>query len=322
MIFAFVFAPATSVLLMMLMTASMATAFLPIIAVDIYIETQLADLKSKDDERTANPILVRVEKRGTMTASNFMTSRSHSQHTVTTTRHNQTVVVIPIWVGFLHAAAREERRRRPSDLRLGCVRVSVPPAPRGVARIFVSTNVMFEVCGHWLGSGMPPPIHRYRLLVETWVDGDEKTPKFSDAVLYPQSPAINCFPMGRWHPSDLKDQMSSTGEDEDDERMYNSSAVDILLELTNAQDSTHSRAKNEVNRVVELTEHMCETSTSNNNAGSYVRQCKSGHAACKPPTEKEIAAKKRNFNLWFWGGGIVAPFIATVYCFGLKFWER
>ena len=315
MIFAFALAPATSVLLMMLMTANMATAFLPIIAVDIYIETQLADLKSKDDERTANPILVRVEKRGT-------TSPSHSQHTVTTTRHNQTVVVIPIWVGFLHAAAREERRRRPSDLRLGCVRVSVPPAPRGVARIFVSTYVMFEYCGYWKASGMPPHIHRDRLLVETWVDGDEKTPKFSDAVLYPQSPAINCFPMGRWHPSDLKDQMSSTGEDEDDERMYNSSAVDILLELTNAQDSTHSRAKNEVNRVVELTEHMCETSTSNNNAGSYVRQCKSGHVACKPPTEKEIAAKKRNFNLWLWGGGVVASFIATVYCFGLKFWER
>ena len=54
MILAFALAPATSVLLMMLMTASMATAFLPIIAVDIYIETQLADLKSKDDERTAN----------------------------------------------------------------------------------------------------------------------------------------------------------------------------------------------------------------------------------------------------------------------------
>jgi len=321
MIFAFALAPATSVLLMMMMTANMATAFLPIIAVDIYIETQLADLKSKDDERTANSILVRVEKRGTIPNPGFSTPRSHSQHTVTTTRHNQTVVVIPIWVGFLHAAAREERRRRPSDLRLGCVRVSVPPAPRGVARIFVSTNVMFEECGH-TDCYMPPCMHRDRLLVETWVDGDEKTPKFSDAVLYPQSPAINCFPMGRWHPSDLKDQMSSTGEDEDDERMYNSSAVDVLLELTNAQDSTHSRAKNEVNRVVELTEHMCETSTSNNNAGSYVRQCKSGHAACKPPTEKEIAAKKRNFNLWFWGGGIVAPFIATVYYFGLKFWER
>lgn len=273
MIFAFALAAATSVLLMMLMTASMATAFRPMTILDIYIETQLADLKSKDDERTANPILVRVEKRGTTPSGmdNRM-SRSHSQHTVTTTRHNQTVVVIPIWVGVAAAAA--------TSLRLGCVRVSVPPAPRGVARIFVSTNVMFEWCGLWEANGMPPHVWRDRLLVETWVDGDEKTPTFSDAVLYAQSPAINCFPMGRWHPSDLKDQMSSTFEDEDDERMYNSSAVDILLELTNAQDSTHSRAKNEVNRVVELTEHMCETSTSNNNAGSYVRQCKSGHAAC------------------------------------------
>jgi len=42
----------------------------------------------------------------------------------------------------------------------------------------------------------------------------------------------------------------------------------------------------------------------------------------KPPTPEEIAAKKRNFNLWFWGGGIVAPFLSTVYYFGLKFWQR
>lgn len=41
-----------------------------------------------------------------------------------------------------------------------------------------------------------------------------------------------------------------------------------------------------------------------------------------PPTAEEIAAKKRNFNLWFWGGGFVAPFLATFYYFGLKFWEK
>lgn len=42
----------------------------------------------------------------------------------------------------------------------------------------------------------------------------------------------------------------------------------------------------------------------------------------KIPTPEEIAAKKRNFNLWFWGGGFVAPFLATFYYFGLKFWEK
>lgn len=41
-----------------------------------------------------------------------------------------------------------------------------------------------------------------------------------------------------------------------------------------------------------------------------------------PPTPEEIAAKKATFNLWFWGGGFVAPFLATFYYFGLKFWER
>jgi uncharacterized membrane protein YdcZ (DUF606 family) len=42
----------------------------------------------------------------------------------------------------------------------------------------------------------------------------------------------------------------------------------------------------------------------------------------KIPTAEEIAEKKRNFNLWFWGGGVVAPFLATFYYFGFKFWER
>ena len=42
----------------------------------------------------------------------------------------------------------------------------------------------------------------------------------------------------------------------------------------------------------------------------------------RKPTAEEIAAKKRNFNLWFWGGGFVAPFLATFYYFGLKFWEK
>jgi len=41
----------------------------------------------------------------------------------------------------------------------------------------------------------------------------------------------------------------------------------------------------------------------------------------KPPTKEEIEAKKRNFNFWFWGGGFVAPFLATFYYFGLKFWR-
>uniref|UniRef100_A0A7S0GP19 Uncharacterized protein n=1 Tax=Proboscia inermis TaxID=420281 RepID=A0A7S0GP19_9STRA len=40
------------------------------------------------------------------------------------------------------------------------------------------------------------------------------------------------------------------------------------------------------------------------------------------PTKEEVAAKKRNFAFWFWGGGFVAPFLATFYYFGLQFWKR
>ena len=41
----------------------------------------------------------------------------------------------------------------------------------------------------------------------------------------------------------------------------------------------------------------------------------------KPPTKEEIEAKKRNFSFWLWGGGFVAPFLATFYYFGFKFWR-
>jgi hypothetical protein len=40
------------------------------------------------------------------------------------------------------------------------------------------------------------------------------------------------------------------------------------------------------------------------------------------PTPEEIAAKKANFNLFFWGGGFVAPFLATIFYFGFRFWEK
>ena len=42
----------------------------------------------------------------------------------------------------------------------------------------------------------------------------------------------------------------------------------------------------------------------------------------KVPTAEEIAQKKLNFNLIFWGGGFVAPFLATVFYFGTRFWEK
>ena len=41
-----------------------------------------------------------------------------------------------------------------------------------------------------------------------------------------------------------------------------------------------------------------------------------------PPTQEEIAQKKLSFNLWFWGGGFVAPFLATIFYFGFRFWEK
>jgi hypothetical protein len=42
----------------------------------------------------------------------------------------------------------------------------------------------------------------------------------------------------------------------------------------------------------------------------------------KKVTAEEIQAKKNTFNLIFWGGGFVAPFLATIFYFGFKFWEK
>jgi hypothetical protein len=42
----------------------------------------------------------------------------------------------------------------------------------------------------------------------------------------------------------------------------------------------------------------------------------------KKVTQEEIDQKKMTFNLLFWGGGFVAPFVATVFYFGFKFWEK
>eukprot|EP00977_Amphora_coffeiformis_P011443 scaffold2767_cov177-Amphora_coffeaeformis.AAC.17 len=49
--------------------------------------------------------------------------------------------------------------------------------------------------------------------------------------------------------------------------------------------------------------------------GSYLSRSSSMELSLqerKVPTKEEIAEKKRNFNLIFWGGGFVAPFLATV----------
>lgn len=40
------------------------------------------------------------------------------------------------------------------------------------------------------------------------------------------------------------------------------------------------------------------------------------------PTAEEVAAKKLTFNLWLWGGGFLAPLLATIFYFGPKFWTK
>jgi hypothetical protein len=53
----------------------------------------------------------------------------------------------------------------------------------------------------------------------------------------------------------------------------------------------------------------------------FISQSPSVLVAAKP-TAEEIAAKRLNFNIVFWGGGFVAPLVATVFYFGWRFWEK
>jgi hypothetical protein len=54
---------------------------------------------------------------------------------------------------------------------------------------------------------------------------------------------------------------------------------------------------------------------------NFISQSPSVLVAAKP-TAEEIAAKRLNFNIVFWGGGFVAPLVATVFYFGWRFWEK
>lgn len=42
----------------------------------------------------------------------------------------------------------------------------------------------------------------------------------------------------------------------------------------------------------------------------------------KKVSQEELEQKKLTFNLIFWGGGFIAPFVATVFYFGFRFWEK
>ncbi len=66
------------------------------------------------------------------------------------------------------------------------------------------------------------------------------------------------------------------------------------------------------------TAYLSTTSSASSNLPSVTTSLQERHI----PTAEEIEAKKRNFNLWFWGGGFVAPFLATIFYFGPKFWTK
>lgn len=219
-------------LVVLLWLVQPAVAFMPIAWFDIYMETLAVGLPlmvlqslATASIRRRPPILIRVVKRNT-------TLPTQSQHLVTTSRDDQTEIVIALWAG---AGGLPYRYRRAGDVLLGFVRQRVPAAPQATVQVNVTISLLWEWSGHWDRGGCPPPVERYRLLVATEIadngnhDQDNDTsrsstrspvppPEMRDLVLAqwvntlffkslvkPESRIIALFPWGRgWDPDDLE----------------------------------------------------------------------------------------------------------------------
>ena len=84
-------------------------------------------------------------------------------------------------------------------------------------------------------------------------------------------------------------------------------------------DTTTTTINNGIGRYLSAQQQQEESSSSSIMSSATILSLKDRPP---PPTAEELAAKKATFNLWFWGGGFLAPFLATFYYFGFKFWER
>ena len=233
--------------LLLLLMVEPSVGFLPVLAFDINIETLAVGLSltvlqslSAASVSGRRPILVRVARRGVI-------MDTKSRHVVTTTRHNQTEVVIALWAGVSFSNV-PYRYRHPGDVLLGFVRAAVPAAPRGIAQVVVTVSVLFEWCGRFRG-GEGPPAYRERLLVTTEIEGnDTRQPKVWDVILR-QEPAdrfITCWPRGRgWDPRDLEVHKSlADSKIEDDDIDAQKGSKDVVLELPQPVDDAAHHAVN------------------------------------------------------------------------------
>lgn len=202
-------------------------AFIPIACCDIYMETLAVGLSltTLQSLTTASilrrpSLLVRVIKRNTILST-------QSRHVVTTTRDDQTEIVIALWAGMGNSQ-QPYRYRRAGDVLLGFVRQRVPAAPRATIQVHVKISWLWEWCGHWDRGGGPPPVERERLHVATAIaqDGSNNcrqgsrlpppemrglvvtqyinTGHFAPWVVIPYDRPVSCFPLGTgWDLDDL-----------------------------------------------------------------------------------------------------------------------
>jgi hypothetical protein len=164
-------------------------AFMPIVGYDIYLETlavglSLSVLQSLTTASIGRrpPLLVRVIKRNTILST-------QSRHVVTTTRDNQTEIVMSLWAGMSNSD-QPYRYIRAGDVLLGFVRQRVPAAPQTTIQVHVTITVTWEWCGPWDRGGGPPPVERHRLVVATAIAMDDSDNNYSQGSRLPPPPEI------------------------------------------------------------------------------------------------------------------------------------
>jgi hypothetical protein len=250
-------------ILLLLLLITPCVGFMPLIPFDVYIETlavglSLTALQSASStvtrrRRRRHPILLRVGAYNT------------TQHVVTTTRDDQTEIVIPVWAGL---GDQPYRYRRSGDVLLGFVRTAIPAAPCGIIQVHVRILMVYECCepSRSCRDGGGPIAYRYRLFVETNIKGNDgnnnnnnnnKTnntqPERRGLILWQVKPShiffVACWPRGiNWDPNDWEvpkaaySRVKVEKDDDDDIDTANFEMLQLPQPLNDGSNQTDSSA--------------------------------------------------------------------------------
>ena len=89
-----------------------------------------------------------------------------------------------------------------------------------------------------------------------------------------------------------------------------------------------SQLNNGVNNYLSSSSNVIADESADDVVARIAAKSEAANKAARVKAEKskksaeQLADEKKTFAWYFWGGGFVAPFLATFYYFGFKFWEK